>query len=314
MPSKVHSPVVTLKTAHEIAFSPSGNRAAFIGGRDVTVLNLRTRRTVFVVHPIANPSSIDFSPTGRHLVVKGTSGRTIILNASTGQLLSDFRNQKEGEGDSALFSSCGRFVASVSWTGLFSVRDWATTKVVFSQSYNDAQLTQLSATDDRRLFVYSIGRRPKSATGFTPCSIALQNWPARDKSTKELQAEWPAIWGLQISPSGRLLAIVYGTPPNTLEIYDISNSRVVARRDWSGSPGCSIAWTRDEKTVVVNGDENFRAYQLPKLTVSRELPVTYPCFVQFSPSEKHLALGSWNKSFIVPTDHLDDFPKRKKGR
>src|SRR4051794_38325701 len=117
------SPVISLKTAHEFAFSPSGSQVAFIGGRDVTVLDIATRKPLFAVHPIANPAHIDFSPDGRRLVVKGTSGRTIVLDAKTGRLLRDFRNQQEGEGDSALFTACSRFVASVSWSGLFSIRD-----------------------------------------------------------------------------------------------------------------------------------------------------------------------------------------------
>ena len=52
-----------------------------------------------------------------------------------------------------MFLACGRFVASVSWSGLFSVRDWATSEIVFSQSYSDGQLTELSTTADRSLFV-----------------------------------------------------------------------------------------------------------------------------------------------------------------
>jgi hypothetical protein len=118
--------------------------------------------------------------------------------------------------------------------------------------------------------------------------------------------------GTTIEPIRTVLAIVYGTSPNTLEIFDIARLRPIARRDWSGSPGCSIAWSRNEKTLVVNGDGNFRVYGVPKLTVLRELPVEYPCFVQFSHSEEFLALGSWKKSFIIPTDFLDEFEKSKK--
>ena len=73
MPSTL-SPEICLKTAYEFAFSPDSRRVAFIGGRYVTMLDIGTRESQFAVHPIANPSHIDFSPDGRCLVVKGTSG------------------------------------------------------------------------------------------------------------------------------------------------------------------------------------------------------------------------------------------------
>lgn len=228
MPS-TPSPEIRLKTAYEFAFSPDNRRVAFIGGRYVTMLDIGTRESQFAVHPIANPSHIDFSPDGRCLVVKGTSGRTIILDAKSGKLLRDFRNQREGEGDSAVFTACSRYVVTVSWSGLFSVRDRCTAELVFSQTYSDCQLTELSTTADRSLFVYSVGGSPRTPDGLTPCTVALHQWPTRSTKAEVLPREWTAIWGLQVSPSGRFIAVVHGTPPDTLEIYDIARSKTIAR-------------------------------------------------------------------------------------
>ena len=312
MPSTL-SPEISLKTAYEFAFSPDSRRVALINERYVTVLDISTRKSVFAVRAIANPSHIDFSPDGRCVVVKGTSGRTIILDAATGRMVCDFRNHKEGEGDSALFTACSRFVVSISWSGLFSVRDRESAEVVFSHSYDDCQLTELSTTADRSLFVYSIDGLSRSRKGLTPCTVALHRWPNHTPAVETLSKEWAAIWGLQVSPSGRFLAIVYGTPPNTLEIYDINRSRIVAKCRWSsGGTGCSMAWSRDEKTLAINGDECFRMFALPKLRVIRELPVTYPGFVRFSPAEDFVALGSWEKSFIIPNDALDEFERKRR--
>jgi WD40 repeat protein len=127
-----------------------------------------------------------------------------------------------------------------------------------------------------------------------------------------LPKEWPAIGGLQISPSGRYLAVAFGTPPSTLEIFDISTSRTVARRDWSGPHGSSIAWSHDERALIVTERDGFRVYDLPKLRVSYDLPIEYPCFVEFSPSEDFVSFGSWKKSFIVPTSDLAKFAERRR--
>lgn len=311
MPSTL-TPEICLKTAHEFAFSPDGRRVAFIGGRFVTMLDIGTRESQFAVHPIANPSHIDFSPDERCLVVKGTSGRMIVLDTQTGEMLCDFRNQKEGEGDSALFTTCSRFIVSVSWSGLFSVRHRSTAELQFSETYSDSQLTELSATADRSLFVYSVGGLPRTPDGLTPCTVALHRWPTHTEKAELLPKEWPAICGLQISPSGRYLAVAYGTPPSTLEIFDISTSRTVARRDWSGPHGCSIAWSHDERMLVVTEQGGFRAYEFPQLTVTQEFLIEYPCFVQFSPSGDSVGFGSWKKSFIVPTSALAEFSERRR--
>ncbi len=314
MSTTSHQPVISLKKAYELAFSPAGDQVVYIGGRDVTLLDARTGKPQFAVHPIANPSHLDISPDGSWLAVKGTSGRIVLLDAKKGDLLSDFKNQQEGEGDEALFSACGSYVATVSWKGLFNIRKWTTKEEVFSRLHVDGQLTRLSATADRSLLAYSIGRKPRARMGLTPCTVMLQQWSDPYDKAAELPQEWPAIWGLKISPSGRFLALVYGTPPNILEVYDISKKRTVGRSKWSGSPGCSIAWSSDEKTLVTNGDDTFRMYAVPKLDIMRELPVEYPCFAVFSPDQDQLALGSWKKSFVVPVGKLDEFAIRRIGK
>jgi WD40 repeat protein len=294
------TPEITLKTASDFAFSPNSRHVAHIGGRDVTLLNLRTRKPRIAVHPIANPAHIDFSPNGRLIVVKGTSGRTIVLRARTGDLVSDFRNQKEGEGDAALFTSCSRYVVSVAWNGLFIVREIKSGQTVFSQTYNNCQLTELSSTADRGVFFFSIGGVPRTQNGLTPCRVAFHKWPSPHSIAELLPKEWKAICGMQISPSGRFLALVHGTPPNILEIYDIKNFRTFAKCAWSGGLGCSIAWTRDDEKLFVTGDDCFRMYTIPKLKVIQELPIQYTSRVRISPDEKFLALGSWKRSCIIP--------------
>lgn len=312
---RTQSPVIKLKTAHEIVFSAAEDRVAFFGGRDVTVLSLATSKPVFGVHPIAHPSHIDLSPDGCRFAVKSTSGRTVILDSQTGRTLRDFRNRKEGEGSAALFSRCGRYVVSVSWDGLLSVRDSATTEVVFSHLHRDCMLTDLSVPHDRRFFAYSIGHRPPSdSQPPPPQTVVLHSWPIRDADCRELPQRWSFISALQVSPSGRLLGVIHGAPPETIEIYEIERSRVIARRAVRfGGTGCSIGWSPDEKLLAVNGDHRCLVLEMPELTVRHEFPLRYPCYVGFSPSSRFLALGSWSTSFIVPLDYLATFAESRRG-
>jgi len=309
--ARTQPPVIKFKAAHEVVFSSEENRVAFFGGRDVSVFSFPEFKPMFVVHPIAHPSHIDFSPDGRRLVVKSTSGRTIILDAQTGKTLKDFHNQKEGEGSAALFSSCGHYIVSVSWDGLLSVRNSATTEMVFSHIHTGGILGDLTTPRDRRFFVYSVGYIPPSdSEPPSPETVILRPWPIRSGECRELGQRWPFIGALQVSPSGRLLAVIHGAPLKTMEIYDIEQSQVVASRAVQfGGTKMSIGWSPDEKLLAINGDEKCFVLEMPKLTVRNEFAMRLPCYMGFSPTSKFIAVGSWRTSFIIPFDCLPKFAK-----
>jgi WD40 repeat protein len=317
--NRTQSSAITLKTAWEIAFSPTQDRAAYFGGRDISVLDLEDGRPLFAVHPIANPSHIDFSPDGNILVVKSTSGRTIVLDAETGSMLSDFRNQKEGEGEGVFFSGCGRFVVSVSWAGFFSVRDWKSKEVVFSQVHSNCRIHGLSVTADRHCFIYTLGYASPADTPQAPYTVVRQQWPADGQKARELSKGWSDIYSSQISPSGRSLAVVHGTPPKTLDVFDLKCSCIVASHTWTfgGIAGCSIGWSNDERILILNGQDDdcsgkCQVLEMPSLSVRHEFAMEYPSFFRFSPSGRFLALGSAKKGFIIPTECLGEFAANRK--
>ncbi len=297
-----------------MAFSPSEDRVAYIG-RNVRVLSIESRKTLFSVHPFSHPSTIDFSPDGVRLAVKSTSGHVVILDAESGQLLKDFRNKREGEGSSALFSRCGQYVITVSWDGLLSIRDAATAEPVFVYNHDACMLNDLSAPADRRFFVYSIGRRPPSDFEPPPPEIVvLRPWPIRESAYQELPRRWSFICAMQVSPSGRYVGVVHGAPPETFEVYDLEAFRTVSQCEVEfGGTGCSLSWSSDEMLIATNGKQKCRVLEMPSLSCRHDIRMEYPCFVGFSPSSRFLALGSWSESFIVPVDSLVSFEKRMRG-
>lgn len=309
----MRSPIIKLKTGFQMVFSPTEDRLAFFGSRNVSVINLPSSDRVFFAHVISHPSQIDFSPDGARLVVKSTTGRTIILDASNAKLLSDFNNQKEGEGGRALFSSCGRYVVSVSWSGLFSVRDSAGSELVFSELLEDCMLSRLVTPKDRSFFVYTVGGYPPSDTEPPPPDkIVLRSWPIWENAVVELPIQRSFISHLQISPSGRFLGIIHQQTKVTLEIYDLKHLKTVAVHNIdTGGSGNFMSWSPDEQFVVVTGKDKFLILEAPQLSLKYEIPASYPCYTEFSPSGRYLALGSWDSGLVVPVDHLADFVKSR---
>jgi len=282
---------------------------AYFGDRDISVLRIPGFEPVFSGHPIAHPSDIDFSPDGDLLAVRSSSGRIIILDARTGKMLTDFRNQKEGEGTGAFFSSCGDYLVSASWNGVFTVHDRATGNVVFSQAYPDCCLGNLSTSQDRQFFVYEVSQHPPSVwQPSPPATVMLHSWSMENNACRELPQRWSFINAVQVSPTGRKLAVIYGAPPDTLEVYDLEQSKVVAGRAVRfGGTGCSIGWSPSEDLIAVNGDHQCQVFEMPTLAVKHEYAVRYPCHVGFSPDSRFFALGCWRTSFIIPLEHMATF-------
>jgi WD40 repeat protein len=301
---------ITLKTAHEIKFSPSGDHVAFFGSRNVTVLDLISGKQVFEVCHTAHPSSIDYSPDGSRLVVKSTSGRTKVLDATNGDIFIDFQNQKEGQGESAFFSNCGKHVVSVSWSGILTVRDAVSGNIMLEKNYPGQKLGNFTTASDRSVFIYSVCRPPISPTNLM--SIEKLSLPPSD-GDGQLPQEWPFIKSLQLSPSGQYISVIYGTSEMMHEIYELKTMRLLVKQPIKyGGSGISVAWSDNEALFSCCGEDKVIVTKFPEMNLTHEIPMHYPCFVGFSPSFTHIALGSWSKSFIVPMQGLDSFEAQQK--
>jgi WD40 repeat protein len=308
--------ILKLKTAYEIVFSPKEDRAAFIGGRDVSMVDIESGRILFAVHPAANPSHLDFSPDGRWLVVKSTSGRTRVLSAQNGEVVCDFKNQSEGEGGAAFFSPCSRYVVSVSWNGLLTVRESKSGNLVFSKLFDRCMLNHLSTVMDRSCFAFSCAARPQANHLPAPDnSIIVAEWPFDKGTLSIIPQKWPCVGGLQLAPTGEQIALVFGAPPSEMIVADIQTGIVKAQLPYAcGGTGIWLAWSQDEQSLAVNGNHACMIYSWPSLEKAYAFPIAYPCFIRFSPSKRYLAVGSWQRSYIVPTVELSTFIKAQESK
>jgi WD40 repeat protein len=260
---------------------------------------------------LANPSHIDFSPDGSRVVVKNTRGHTIILDALTGRTLRDFRNRDEGEGAAALFSPDSRSVASISWGGLVSVRDAKTGKTVFSDVHPGIATATGFSSSRGPQFAYCLAY-PWSSNGLRPApKVVLRAWPFAKNKPREIPHRGRSVQAMQLSPSGRSLAVIHITGRDTLEIVSVPGGRSLARKPMriGGCPSF-VKWSADEKLLAVMSDEKCFVLQMPSLKPLHKLNIPYGCYSAFSPSGRFLAIGSWKQSYIVPVDKLDAFKKR----
>ena len=86
-----------LGSSYVVGFAPDGASLATIN-RNVTVWEAARHKRIASAHPFSHPSHFSFTPDGHQLVVKNTRGESVVLNASTLELVRDLGGYRLGEG------------------------------------------------------------------------------------------------------------------------------------------------------------------------------------------------------------------------
>jgi hypothetical protein len=232
-------------------------------GRNVVVIDVAARQRLSSSHPLSHPSNACFSPDGGTLAVKSTSGRIVIIEPRSGEVLLDHRNQKDGEGGEVQFSPEGDMLVDGSWGGGLTVRQAMDASIQSREQFPGEMIRRVTHDEDRRnwLFEHSPKFRPEQTS--RPRSYAvLRNWPFRPVSDG---------------------AVVASSEP-----FD------------HGGTGNEIAWSTDGRHIASVQARKFVFYRASDLAVEGEVVSQYPASISFRAGAQEVALGSWNTSAIVP--------------
>ena len=299
--AKFKSPVIQPhKNAVDFIFSPDEERVFYQVGNTLTAMKLATREVLFAVKPATNVTHMDLSPDGSRLVVKNTSGRTLIVDAYSGATLADFKNQREGEGDGVLFSPCGKFVVTVTWSGLLNVRDAQTGKVVFEDFQEGCMLGNLSTPEHRRFVIYSQAGTIDESAGRRTCHKLLKrNWPLSDGNIVEVSCAYQPTRPSAVSPSGNFFA---AAQYKEFTVVELKTGKLIKRLP-IGTYTKGVAWSSDERLVGLVVGDNLSIMDMPSLHEKHAFSIQYGRSITFSPSGKYIAV----KGHIIPMDHLETF-------
>jgi WD40 repeat protein len=297
--ARLQSKSFKLKRAYDLAFAPDANLVATIS-RDVLLWNTSVRKRLLSVHPLSHPSHLDFSPDGTRLAVKSTSGRIVIIDAVTGQTLTDCDNERDGEGASLYFTPDGDSLVDASWGGALSARHSTTGAVIFRESVG-GMVSKFTMSADRTTFAYTISRLPASDTQPPPeDSIVIRRWPFTANRPSTMPVARRFITCISLSPSASRLAVLYGAPPTTLEICDVATGRILASAQVElGGSGASVAWSPDESLLGCVERRGISLFHATSLLRTHLIEMPYPASVSFSPHGRLLGLASWEQGRIL---------------
>ena len=291
--------------AYHLAIAPQGGALACLG-RNVVVLDLAKRQRLWTVHPLSHPSSVDFAPDGRSLVVKATDGRIVILDASSGQLLFDHGKRTEGEGSNVCFSPDGSELIDGSWEGTLAVRQVLEPTIINEERHPGEMIGRLSHDRTRRLWLVEHTRKAGPGQNLRPPDyVSVREWPFRPETTRT-HSLGMHIKSATLSPDGSRFCFIEEGVDRCLHVARSADGKIIATcaLGTAGGAGSELAWSDDSQLIGSVQDGKFVFYRSANLAIVAAVAMSYPSHVLFVPGSCEVALGSWETSYMFELREL----------
>jgi len=284
---------------YTVACSDDGKSIVCLG-RNVVVIDAERRQRASTSHPISNPSDVSFSSDGSHLAVKSTSGRIVLIDAKSGEVLRDYKNQKEGEGSQVCFSPAGDELIDGSWDGFITVRPTGNGAARMREAFPGEMIRRVSSDGDRLTWLFEHTPMALPGEQHPPLTyVSVRRWPFAPSTTRSLT--FPLhIENATISPDGSQFCFIQKWDDRRVHIARISDGEPCARSEptISGGTGAELAWSPDSRYIGSVQAGKFVFYRTVDMAVVGEVPCQYPSSVRFLPTGDQVILGSWKSSGV----------------
>lgn len=274
-----------------VEYSPCGKWLASCGERSVGVRSARVSKPR-ITSKLSYGSGGAFSPDSSALLIKTTSGELFSIHLKDENPA--FRKLREtaGEGATPLFSDCGSYVVDGSWDGNLTVINAKSGELLFQRQFPEMIAAVLCDASRKHWFVHHSPKAESDECMPEPDFFTAWSFPETTDFSRVITPGHRFVSSAAISPSGKLLALVHGAPPNVLSVIETDTGETIASTTIdAGGTGSNLAWSVVGKLGVV--EENFVRFYSDSLKFLGEHSTPYACDLSFSPDGETVAIGSW---------------------
>jgi WD40 repeat protein len=293
-------PQPKLGKAHAIKFLGNSEKILSISSNVTLWINGGLNKTANA-KPLTHPSYIDISPDGSRVLVKNTSGKIAILDASTLATLVTTTKSKRDEGCQAIFSPDGDYLVNGTWSGVLSCLNTDSLLPFHSESFPHTMIVALTCSKQRNRFAYV---RQSKAIGDAPPSgstVCLREWPFWSSAEKVVATYKNSVLAISLSPDGSKILVVHTIRGNVhIDLLNIKENGVIANASFRFSGiWPSLAWSPNGKYIANIQSDQIAIRLSADLSIYATYDIPFPTWVEFSPDSKSLAIGSCEKGTVV---------------
>lgn len=294
------SPRAKWPAAYGLSCSDDGQLIVCLG-RDVVVIDIAARQRVWTGQRLPHPAHAAFSPDGKALAVKATSGRIVVIDPRSGEVLYDHANQKEGEGSGVRFSPDGDELVDGAWDGTLTIRRARDSAILGRDRLPGEMITRVTHDLSRRAWL--VEHTPTTRPGENvppPNYVSLRHWPFSPETTRKLSFGWN-IEAATLSPDGARFCFIQKRDERRVHIARASDGEILSSSIplEAGGTGSELAWSADGRHIGAVSNGMFVFYSASNLTVVGRKLCQYPSSMAFLPSGEELVVGSWNTASLV---------------
>jgi WD40 repeat protein len=262
-----------------------------------TLWDVRQHRQTAVNRLLAHPNSVAFAPNGAYYAVKNTRGEIVVCTVASGELVSRYKPDGQGEGCRILFSADGDYLIDGSWKGRIDVRRVTDLQPTLSQVFEGCMVADASASRGRTVWAFvvsKIGNPPDPDHD----QVLFRPWPLDAKGARPRMDHLPALCCARLSPDGKRLAVIQKW--TKLSVFDLETNTTTAMTKLESAARAALTWSPDGKLLGTVQKGRWTLHASDDLREVGSLADLYPCALDFSPDGSLIALGSWERGVVLP--------------
>jgi hypothetical protein len=295
-------PKLKLPGGYEVHFSDDGSLLLCLGGR-LALYDILKLERLWSGRQVKYPSHASFSADGLTLAVKNTSGRIVVLDAKSGELIHDHKSQKEGEGCQIHFTPDADELIDGSWKDILTVRDAKRGTVRQIERFPGESTARISHDGTRRCWLIEHNPRatPPERAGTTGRDgyVRFREWPFDLHDERVFRFPFYVL-GATLAPGGKVFCFANLLAPTYLYLASSSDGSIVKQSESLEQRPRDMVWSLDGEIIATVQFGKFVFYRASDLSVAAEVLATYPEFIAFRPGTEEVALCAWNQTVLVP--------------